>query len=108
MFFSKIVTVVAGTPERLATNPIFVNRIIVTPLAAAGSALVYVICQDPSVVPMTTTNNDKVTQLGTATATIPVVPFVLNRLDGQPPLNLQEFGIDGSHSGDTVLVSYEV
>ncbi len=107
----KTLTITSGGAGaiRLAAIPTPANRLIITPLAAASGGLIYVLNQylgEPVTV-MTKAANTFVTEIGPATATDPGLPFYIERYPGGPPIQVEEFGIDGAHTGDTVQVAWD-
>jgi hypothetical protein len=109
MWFSQVIPITAGTPIRLAAVPTLVQRLRITPLVGAAAGLIYVLSQDPAeTAPVNKNANNFITELAPATATVPGQMFVLDRLAGGPPINLQEYAVDGSHDTDPVLVSFEI
>jgi hypothetical protein len=108
MWNSITVTIAAGTPQRIANVPTEANRLIFTPLIGATPGVVYVLNQDTAVAMTAKNAQNLVTEIGPASSTIPGTPFRLERLAGQPPINVQEYGIDGAHTGDTVQAAWEI
>ncbi len=109
MWNSLVVTIAAGTPVRLAALPTRAQRLRITPLIGAGCAVIYVLSQDwTTALAQAKTNNNFIAELPPATATVPGTPLELNRLTTQPALDVGEFAIDGAHTGDTVLCSWEL
>ncbi len=109
MFTSKLITIAAGTVQQIVTTPTWINRLRITPLIGAGCAVVYVLSQksDPLLDAQAKNGGNFIAELAPATATVPGGVFELDRIPDLPPFNLQEFAIDGAHTGDTVNVAWE-
>ncbi len=109
MWYSLVVTVTAGTPVRLAAIPTLVQRLRIRPLIGSSTAVVYVLAQDyTTALAQAKTANNFIDELVAATATVPGSLFELNRLPGGPPIDVGGYAIDGAHSADTVLCSWEI
>lgn len=88
--------------------PTKAKRLIITPLIGAGTAVIYVLCSTAGAVTAKTANNF-VTEIGPASATVPGTPFRLDNIQsGYPPIMVDEYQIDGAHTGDTVQVAWEL
>lgn len=109
MWNSLVVTVAAGTPVRLAAVPTLAQRLRIRPLIGAGTGVIYVLSQDnTTALPQAKTVNNFIDELAPATATVPGVLFELNRLANGPGIDISGFAIDGSHTGDTAVASWEL
>lgn len=109
MWNSIVVTVVAGSAVRLALVHTPAQRLWITPLIGAATAVTYVLSQDPGAAGATNkTNNNFIAELAPASATVPGSMFMLNRLSDGPPIDVQEFAVDGVHSGDLILCAWEL
>ena len=107
MWFAITITVTPGTPQRITKGSQSAERLLITPLLGASAGAVLVVNQSIQVTPMVTNANTTVTELAPATTTGPGGTFFINRLTQGPPINVQEYGIDGAHA-DTVQVAWEV
>lgn len=103
------ITITPGTPKRFVrtpTIPLLMRSLRITPLHG-GTGVVYVLNGDPNVT-LVTNAQTLVTELAPATATAPGEKFVLDRSnDGQPPIAIGEWGLDGS-AADICAVSWEL
>ena len=106
MFNCIKVTIAAGTAVRFAAVPTEAQRLIITPLLGASAGVIYVLNEDVALV-MSKTDQTMVTEIGPASTTAPAAPFIINRLTDGPPINVQEWGLDGAHTGDFVQVAWE-
>ena len=108
---SKVITITAGTAIRVVNNSVKVSSILFQMLHG-GSGLGYVLNADP-----TNANCNKstaatafVAELAPASATAPggsaTVPSNGSATTQQGGQDLQWFCVDGSNSGDTMLVSW--
>lgn len=107
---NKIITITAGTPQQLSTTDIFVSRISMQMGAGAAGAFGEWITVPVGVTPAAHggTAGQLSRQLPAATsATVPGVGWE-ERMDYQDGLgiNLREIWVDGQHTGDTVLISF--
>lgn len=101
----RIITIVAGTPVRLNESPLIVSRIYIQMQAAAAGAMGYVMDGvRPDTNPVANTN--PTVQLAPAATDSPGGDYA----DADPfgsSIDLSRIWVDGAHSGDTMLVSYE-
>ncbi len=101
-----ILTVTAGTPIQLATQTVMVRRIFIQMQAASSGGLGYVMVG----VPVGTTpvaNTTPTAQLAAASSTSPGGSYSDGSSTANYDIDLQKIWIDGAHTGDTILVSYE-
>ena len=107
----RIITITAGTAQRIVTNRVMANSMLVQPLHG-GTGLVYVLNAAPN---FTCGNGSAgttfVAELGPATTTAPGSTFTFpSNSSGTTQaggFSLQYWCIDGAHSGDTVAVSWD-
>jgi len=101
----RIITVAAGTPVRLETEPLIVSWLYVEMLAAAGAGMGYLMLGvRPGTTPVANTN-PTIQLTASAGATAPGGSFEL-RFDVNNEIDLSRVWVDGAHTGDTVLVMY--
>lgn len=104
---SRTITVVAGTPVRLAALPTYARSLLITMLTG-GTGRGYVL-SCPTDVAAVKSAQTLITELGPASATAPGGQFYWDRsAPGNPAINIQEFAVDGSNSGDTIQCSWEL
>lgn len=109
--FGRIITITAGTPQRIVPGRTLVNSITVQGLHA-GTGLIYVLSAEPDVtMAKGGVGTALIAELGPATATSGTTPFpiplngeAVNQAGGT---DLHYFGIDGANSGDLVAVSWD-
>lgn len=116
MLNSLTLTVVAGTPIRIATMPVRANFMMITMLTA-GTGRGFILNSDagpttPYSATVPKTANNFVTELAPATATAPGGVFQwppASNVGGAaaPAFDLQDWLVDGSHTGDTIQVSWQ-
>ena len=107
---SVTLTINAGTAQPLIPSwvPTKARDLIITPLHGSSAGLGYVLCAPPGAVATKSAQNF-VTEIGPATATAPGTIFKLDRtMSGQVPINVEEYQLDGSHTGDTFQCSWEL
>ncbi len=107
----RIITIVAGTAERLTLNTNLVNSITIQGLHG-GTGLIYVLSASPQETMVKgNAGTCLIAELGPATATAGTTPFSLP-VNGSGTtqaggMDTHTIGVDGSHSGDTVAVSWD-
>lgn len=100
----RIYTIVAGTPIRLSPEPLIVERIFIQMQVGASGGLGYVMDGvRPGTTPVANTN--PTVQLGPASTTSPGGNYSDADYNSSS-ISLDRIWIDGSHSGDLVLVSF--
>ncbi len=101
----QIVTIAAGTPVRISTQAINISRRAIQAVPSSSGGLVYVFLGVRSgVTPAYGTNPAFV--LCPATATLEGCGLE-DRIDEKlEPIVLNQIWVDGAHTGDKVLVSY--
>lgn len=112
------ITIVAGTPVRLVSadtpNPVYVNRLFIQS-RAGNTGLGYVL----GGVPLTTVLNaadaaQLVAEIGASPSAAQPggsfgdPPGSTGGWNSTPPDDLREWGLDGSHSGDVFIVTYDL
>ncbi len=107
---SKTITVTAGTAIRVVNNSVRVDSILVQMLTG-GSGRGYVLNSNPqNTCTKGAAGTAFVAELGAASATSPgasaTIPSNGSAANTQGGLDLQYFCVDGSNSGDTILVSW--
>lgn len=113
----SIITITAGTAIRVIlnasqANPVKANSILVQPLHG-GTGLIYVLNANPS---FTCSNGGAgttfVAELAAATSTAPGQTFTFpsngTATSSSSGFDVRYYCIDGSHTGDTVAVSWDV
>ncbi len=115
--FNLLLTITAGTPIRLSdsatdgtqkTQPLYVNELIIQ-MASGGSGLGYVMAGvKPGTTPNKATAGTVSAQLTAATAGAPGGTYS----DAADPrggggIDLSKIWIDGDHTADTVVVSWD-
>ena len=107
-FNSVAITITAGTAKPVipAFNPVLSRCIRITMLHAAACEVAYLL-NGPTGAVLTKSAQNLVTEIAPASATVPGAMVVLQRRAGEPPYNVEEFQIDGAHTGDVVQVSWE-
>lgn len=102
---NREITVAAGTPVRLATSRLLVNRIFIQ-MKTAGTGRGYVMAGIPvGTTPASTTSAHLTAELCPATATAPGCAYTDSYPDG---IDVSLIWVDGSHTGDKITVSWEV
>lgn len=101
----RIITVAAGTPVQLATQSTLVRRIFIQ-MQAGGTGMGYVM-DGVTVGTTPVANTNPTVQLAAATASAPGGNYSDASQTSAYDIDLQKIWIDGSHTGDTILVSYE-
>lgn len=110
--YNKIYTVAAGTPIQLATVTTPANRVFIQMLTG-GSGSGYVMDVSSYVAgttPAHTTSGELVAQLCPATSTAPGCSYsdTAGSAPGSGAIDISKLWIDGSNSGDTLVVSYDL
>lgn len=115
---NRQITIVAGTPERLVSKdtpvPVYANRLFIQS-RAANTGLVYVLGGVPLETVLSAADAAQLTaELGASpSATQPGGSFGdppgnSGGVNMTPPDDLREWAIDGTHSGDLVIISYDL
>lgn len=109
---NQTLTITAGTPIQLATKYTPINRLLIQALTG-GTGLVYVMDMSgylSTVTPNPATSGHLTAQLAPATSTAPGGSYsdATDATPGSGPIDLSRIYIDGAHSGDTVVVSYDL
>lgn len=110
---NRQITITAGTPTRLSIVHQVVNRIFIQPQAAAAGGVIYIMDGIPEgTTPSSSTAAHVTAVLCAATATAPGCSYADppngggNSQTGLP--DLFYVWVDGSHSTDVLVVSYDV
>lgn len=104
---SLTVSLTSGTPIRLANVPTYARSLIITMLAG-GTGRGYVL-SCPTDIPAVKSAQTLIMELAPATATSPGGQFYWDRSGaGSPGINVQEFAVDGFHTGDLAQCSWEL
>jgi hypothetical protein len=104
-------TITAGTPIRLAITKTLVDRLFIEGRHGASTGIIYVMLGVPVATTCNAADPSQLTaELAPATATAPGIAF--NDpvgANGNTPSDREDLAlacIDGTHTGDTVIVSY--
>lgn len=109
---NRTITITAGTPVQIATVTTQCNRIFIQMLAG-GAGIGYVMdmsAYNPGKVPDSSVSGNLTAQLAPATNTAPGGWYTDMALPGQgtAPIDVSRIWVDGSNSGDTVVVSCDI
>lgn len=104
------VTITAGTPVRLTTTKTLVNRLFIQ-LKTGSSGRAFLLLGVPATTTCDATNAAQLTaELAPATATAPGGSFSdpqgANGMSPSDSEDLAQICIDGSHTGDVVVISF--
>lgn len=104
------ITITAGTPVRIATNRLFVDRLSIQS-KHGNTGLVYVMLGVPAATTCDATNAAHLSgELGPGDATHPGGQFVDPQgANGMTPSDIEDLSlacIDGSHTADVVIVTF--
>lgn len=106
---NQIITISAGTPVHLSSTHLYVTDVTFQMATAASGGIGYV-----CVVPFATTPagacataGQLAVELQAGTATVPGTPFTMTASQKQGPgIDLGTVWVDGSHTADSMIVSY--
>lgn len=105
------VTIAAGTPVHVWTqsSPYLVNEMIIQGQPGSSAGLVYVMAGIASGrTPASTNATDLTATLCAATSTVPGCPYSDGTIaTSNAGIDVSKIWIDGSHSGDVVVVSFD-
>ena len=113
----RIITITAGTAIRLILNPTTVKPVLANSMLIqvqhAGSGLVYVLNANPQqTCALGNATTTEVAELAPATSTEPGGSFTFpsngSATNGSSGFDVRYWCVDGSNSGDTVIVSWDV
>lgn len=109
--YNQVITIIAGTPIQVSVDKLIVNSVMVTPKIGSSAGIIYVMHDilPRGRTPSTSNTGDVATQLCPATATVPGCVYsdpIVAQQGNDIFVDLSLMWIDGSHSGDTVIVSY--
>ena len=110
MWNSLVITIAAGTAVRFAAVPTLAKRLRICPLIGSSAGVIYVLNQNQKEVMSKATPPIAafVDELAPASATVPGGKFAIDVGPNETPIDVADYGVDGSHTGDTVLVSWEI
>ena len=106
---NQIITVAAGTPVRLSSTHLYVTDITFQMATASSGGIGYVCIVSFTTTPAgaCATAGQLAVELSAGTATVPGTPFTLTASQKQGPgIDLGTIWIDGAHTADTVIVTY--
>lgn len=109
---NRTITITSGTPIQLATVPTYANRVFIQMLSG-GTGIGYVMDMSnylTSVTPNHSTSGHLTAQLQPASSTAPGGSYsdAADSAPGSGPIDISRIYIDGSNSGDTVVISYDL
>ncbi len=106
---NQLLTVTAGTPIQLSKTPLYVSEVLIQ-MATGGTGLGYVCAGIPSgVTPAAAcgTAGQLSAQLSPASSTAPGGYYADSAQDRQGRgIDLSQIWVDGSHSSDSIIVTY--
>lgn len=100
---NQTITVTSGTPIRLSSTHVYVREIFIQ-MAIGGTSAGYVMIVAGHT-PSKSTAGDVTAQLAPATSTAPGGAY--SDSSQQADIDLYNIWVDGDHSGDTIIVSYD-
>lgn len=109
----RIITITAGTAIRLATTKTLASSMLIQALPGSSTGLIYVLNSNPQATCANAgAGTTLVAELAAATTTAPGGAFTFpsngSSATQASGFDVQFWCIDGSHTGDTVAVSWDV
>ena len=103
------ITITAGTPQRVSATPLVVDRYIIQmAIGGTGSGLICIVPVATTPAASCATAGQLSGQLAPASATAPGGSWSDGVSNSGGSINLQTVWVDGSNSGDVVIVSANV
>jgi hypothetical protein len=100
---NQTITVASGTPARLSSTHLYVREVFIQ-MAIGGTSAGYVMIVSGHT-PSKTAAGDVTAQLAPATSTAPGGAY--SDSSPQADIDLYNIWVDGDHTGDNIIISYD-